>query len=97
MVERGQYHGQRLKAREVLRLYAAGERDFRGAILRGCNFRGADLSEADFSGADIRSARFVNATLWRAKFCHAQGGLQRRWWLGQLTVVALSESVLNFV
>lgn len=22
------YHGQRLKAREVLRLYAAGERDF---------------------------------------------------------------------
>jgi uncharacterized protein YjbI with pentapeptide repeats len=61
MAERGKYHGQRLKAKEVLRLYAAGERDFRGAILRGCNFRDADLSEADFSGADIRSARFVDA------------------------------------
>ncbi|MEM9008249.1 MAG: pentapeptide repeat-containing protein [Cyanobacteria bacterium P01_F01_bin.86] len=54
MAEQGKYHGQRLKARDVLRLYAAGERDFRGTILRGGNFRGADLSGADFSGAEFR-------------------------------------------
>ncbi|MGD1908734.1 MAG: hypothetical protein ACFB0C_22495 [Leptolyngbyaceae cyanobacterium] len=35
----GQVSGLRLKAKEVLRLYAAGERDFRGAILRGCNVK----------------------------------------------------------
>ncbi|MEM1281156.1 MAG: pentapeptide repeat-containing protein [Cyanobacteria bacterium P01_H01_bin.152] len=63
MTDRGKYHGQRLTAKTVLQLYAAGERDFRGVILRGCNFRGADLSGADFSGADIRSTRFVGATL----------------------------------
>ncbi|MBE9101706.1 pentapeptide repeat-containing protein [Vacuolonema iberomarrocanum] len=63
----------------MLRLYEAGERDFRGTILRGCNVRRADLSGADFSGADIRSARFVEATLRGATFCHAQAGLQRRW------------------
>ncbi|MBE7380632.1 MAG: pentapeptide repeat-containing protein [Leptolyngbya sp. SIO1E4] len=87
MAERGQYHGQRLTAQTVLRRYAAGERDFRGAILRGCNFRGAELSGADFSGADIRSARFVAATLRGAKLCHAQAGLQRRWVIGQLAGV----------
>jgi len=87
MGEQGNYHGQRLKAQDVLRLYAAGERDFRGTILRGCNFRNADLSGADFSGADICSARFVEATLRGAKFCRAQAGLQRRWWLGQMALV----------
>ncbi|MEO1146990.1 MAG: pentapeptide repeat-containing protein [Cyanobacteria bacterium J06638_22] len=91
MGEQGKYHGQRLKAREVLRLYAAGERDFRGTILRGCNFRGVDLSGADFSGADIRSARFVEAMLRGANFCHAQAGLQRHFWFGQvITVLAIS-------
>lgn len=89
MGEQGKYHGQRLKEKEVLRLYAAGERDFRGTLLRGCNFRRSDLSGADFSGADIRSARFVEASLRGTKFCQAQAGLQRRWWLGQMIPVIL--------
>ncbi len=43
-----------MKAAEVLRRYAAGERNFRGVNLRGQSFKGADLSGADFSYADIR-------------------------------------------
>jgi len=68
-----------MRAAEVLRRYAAGERDFRGVNLRGQNFRNKDLSEADFSGADIRSADFTGATLCGANFSGAKAGLQR-WW-----------------
>ncbi|MBE7381067.1 MAG: pentapeptide repeat-containing protein [Leptolyngbya sp. SIO1E4] len=97
MAERGKYHGQRLKARDVLRYYAAGERDFRGAILRGCDFRDADLSGADFTRADIRSAWFVNATLRGARFCHAKAGLQRRWWWVQLALVVAIATLSGFL
>ena len=74
MADRGKYHGQRLKTEEVLRLYAAGERDFRGAILRGCNFRDADLSDIDFSKANIQGATFQNSRLQNAIFCYARAG-----------------------
>ncbi|MEO0825822.1 MAG: pentapeptide repeat-containing protein [Cyanobacteria bacterium J06635_15] len=97
MAETGKYHGQRLKAKDVLRLYAAGERDFRGTILRGCNFRGADLSGADLSGADIRSARFVDATLRGVKFCHVRAGLQRQWWVGQLILVIVIAAIAGIL
>ena len=60
-----------MKADEVLRKYAAGERDFRRAILRGQSFKNEDLSGADFSEANIRGANFTNANLTDAKFCHA--------------------------
>lgn len=72
-----QHRNQRLRVRDVLRLYAEGERNFRGAILHGCNFRGADLSGVDFSGADIRGAWFVDAILCGTNFCHARIGFQR--------------------
>ena len=57
-----------MNAAEVLRLYEAGRRDFKGVSLRGQNFKGKDLSGADFSGADIRSTNFTNANLTRANF-----------------------------
>ena len=97
MSDRGKYHGQRLKAKDVLRLYAAGERDFRGTILRGCNFRGADLSGADFTGADIRSAKFVNATLQEAMFCYAHGGLQKYWKFFQLILVTVTVGTMGSI
>ena len=78
-----------MKAQEVLRRYAAGERSFCNANLRGANLRGKDLSGADFSGADIRSANFTNATLRGANFTKAQGGLQRRWMVMQLLLVTV--------
>ncbi|MEQ8468103.1 pentapeptide repeat-containing protein [Coleofasciculus sp. E1-EBD-02] len=83
-----------MKADEVLRRYAAGERDFRRVNLRGQSFKGKDLKGADFSEADIRGANFTNAYLKDAKFCGAKAGLQRRWQIS-LTVIALLVSVFS--
>jgi len=76
-----------MKANEVLRRYATGERNFRGVNLRGqsfkgedlsgANFSGADIREANFSGADIRGANFSKAYLRNANFSCARAGLQR--------------------
>ena len=84
-----------MKAQEVLRRYAAGERNFRNANLRGANFKGQDLSGADFSGANIRSANFTNATLRGANFTHAQAGLQRQWMVAQLLLIIVSAGILG--
>ena len=86
-----------MKAAEVLRLYEAGRRDFRGENLRGQNFKGKDLSGADFSGADIRSANFTNANLTGANFTQAKAGLQRRWVIGLLALSFLLSAVSGFL
>jgi hypothetical protein len=48
---------------ELLARYAAGERDFRYARLRGAQLDGADLSGADLSGADLSDANLHWACL----------------------------------
>jgi hypothetical protein len=68
-----------VKAQDLLRRYAAGERNFCNANLEGENFKGQDLSGVDFSGADIRGANFSDATLRDANFSNAQVGMARRW------------------
>ncbi|MEM9089093.1 MAG: pentapeptide repeat-containing protein [Cyanobacteria bacterium P01_F01_bin.53] len=82
-------NGEIVKAQGVLRRYAAGERDFRNANLRGVNFKGQDLSGANFSGADIRSANFTNATLRDVNFTQARAGLQRRRMVLQLLLITV--------
>ena len=64
-----------MRATEVLRRYAAGERDFRNTNLRDQNFKNQDLSGADFRGADIRSTTFIGAKLKGCNFSEAKAGL----------------------
>ena len=85
---------EKLTASEVLRRYAAEERDFRGTNLRGQSFKGKDLSGADFSEADIRGANFNDAILRGTKFCKAKAGLQRRW-LSLLVLVSWLLSAIS--
>ena len=68
-----------MKAKELLRLYDAGLRDFSGENLRGQNFKGKELSGADFTNSDIRGANFTRATLRSANFRGAKAGLQHCW------------------
>jgi uncharacterized protein YjbI with pentapeptide repeats len=65
----------RLRAEDVLKRFAAGERDFCGADLQGLRFRRACLAGADFSGADLRGTDFLEADLRGAKFVGARCGL----------------------
>ena len=52
-----------MRAQEVLRRYAAGERDFPCLNLRGQSFQGQNLAGADFSESDIREANLRGANL----------------------------------
>lgn len=73
---------KRYTSEELLRLYQAGERNFRKANLCNQSFKGQDLSGVDFEGADIQGADFTNAILkganFRSVFCGLKGNLTLR-------------------
>lgn len=81
-----------MKAEELLRRYAAGERNFQNADLRGQNLKGRDLSGADFRHADIRSANFSRANLSHASFTGAKAGLQERWIIMRLAILIFASA-----
>lgn len=85
-----------MKASEVLKKYADGERDFCCANLRGQSFKGKNLSGADFSGTDIRGTNFTNANLKEAKFIGAEAGLQHRWAISPVIILLFLSVVLGF-
>jgi uncharacterized protein YjbI with pentapeptide repeats len=64
---------------KLLRLYKAGERDFRNVSLRGRSLIGQNLAGADFSYGDIRGTNFTHANLSGASFSNAKAGLQPGW------------------
>jgi uncharacterized protein YjbI with pentapeptide repeats len=68
-----------MKAEDVLRRYAAGEKEFRCANLRGQSFKGQNLEGADFSKSDIRGTDFTKANLIGTNFSQVKAGLQQRW------------------
>ncbi|MDB9526814.1 pentapeptide repeat-containing protein [Oscillatoria sp. CS-180] len=91
------YAHQRLSTKDVLRLYAAGERDFSGAILRGCNFRGEDLSGANFSGADIRGTLFTKANLIETNFSKVHAGIETKWFFLQAFLLLAGSIIISYV
>ncbi|MBE9129447.1 MULTISPECIES: pentapeptide repeat-containing protein [unclassified Coleofasciculus] len=85
-----------MKAKEVLKLYVNGRRNFRGENLAGQWFTGEDLTGADFSDTDIRGANFNRATLREAKFCRAKAGV-KGYWIALLVIEAWLISGLSGV
>ncbi|MFH7245080.1 MAG: pentapeptide repeat-containing protein [Spirulina sp.] len=96
-VVRGPHQGKRLRGRTVAQLYAEGQRNFAGAILRGANLQEQILSQADFSYTDIRGANFARATLQNANFSHAQGGLPQLWGGLKLLLVLALVAAIGFL
>jgi hypothetical protein len=68
-----------MKAKQLLKMYANGRRDFRGENLKGLSLKNQDLSEVDFSNCDIRGTNFNGANLTGARFINAKAGLTKRW------------------
>lgn len=68
-----------MKAKKLLQLYKAGERDFQDINLHGESLKGQNLSDANFCGADIRGTDFSQACLKGSSFRLAKAGLQNNW------------------
>ncbi len=73
---RSYIENEKMKASEILKRYAEGERNFQKVNLRGQSFKGENLSGADFSKSDIRGVNFSEAILRGTRFSKAKAGLK---------------------
>ena len=60
-----------MTAKELLESYAAGERNFSGALLRELDLRGANLAYANFTNANLLLSNLRGANLMGADFTNA--------------------------
>ncbi len=60
-----------MDADELLKRYAAGDRDFTGANLARAKLIGANLVGVNLWGADLSGANLAKAKLWGANLCGA--------------------------
>ncbi|NEP17909.1 MAG: hypothetical protein F6J97_13560 [Leptolyngbya sp. SIO4C1] len=91
-----------MRAKELLRRYRNGERDFRRADLSGESLRGFDLTGIDLSGAnltktDLRGTKFANAKLISTQLCEARTGARRRWSMAVLLFALMLSGVAAFI
>ncbi|PSB17830.1 hypothetical protein C7B65_17375 [Phormidesmis priestleyi ULC007] len=78
-----------MKAKELLRRYAAGERNFQRANLCGQDLKGKDLSGSDFSYANIRGANFSHTILKDTDLTGVKAGLRGGWFIATGLLVVL--------
>ncbi len=79
---------------ELLKSYAAGERNFSGIILPEANLSGANLSGANFSYANLSVANLSGANLQEANLSHAKLNVARLSG-SNLTRANLNGAILN--
>ena len=85
-----------MKASNLLKRYAAGERNFQHANLKGQSFKNRDLSGADFSDSDIQGTNFTGANLRGANFTRTKAGLPKQGIMIQ-RLIGLSVSIASGV
>jgi uncharacterized protein YjbI with pentapeptide repeats len=83
-----------MKAEDVLKRYAAGERIFVGINLNEANLSGADLSHTDLSGSNLSVANLSGANLSEANLSRAKLNVAKLNG-ANLTKANLSEAILN--
>lgn len=88
-----------MRAKQLLKRYAAGERKFSDADLSGADLRGADLSNAEFenstfNGANLSRANLANTAISETDLCEASF-VDTNFWGAQLTGLNMNQSDLR--
>ncbi|MBP0013636.1 MAG: pentapeptide repeat-containing protein [Roseofilum sp. SBFL] len=78
-----------MKAKELIKLYSLGRRNFQGINLVGQSLASQGLPDINLNGANIRSTNFKEARLDNAQFCKVEAGQSYSWIIG-LTIFSIT-------